>query len=107
MTSTHPLLYSLCMDTNNNPNSDHGYQDNVFQDSVYEIRVQGHLDSLWLNWFSGFCIQGSPEGETVLTGPVPDQSALFGVLKKVRDLGLPLLAVNRVDRSCTFHDDFS
>lgn len=63
---------------------------------VYEICLQGHLSPRWRGWFAGFAIALTPQGETVLTGPVVDQPALFGVLKKVRDLGLPLLAVNRV-----------
>jgi hypothetical protein len=62
---------------------------------VYEIRLRGHLSPRWRSWFAGFSIQLTDCGQTVLTGPVGDQAALFGVLKKVRDLGLPLLAVNR------------
>ena len=65
----------------------------------YEIRVQGHLDQHWSAWFEGLTITYEPEGNTVLRGPLPDEAALHGVLIKVRDLALPLLAVNRVEGS--------
>ena len=65
---------------------------------VYEIRLKGHLGSQWADWFSGLSLTLEDNGETVLTGPLADQSALHGVLKKVRDLGMPLLAVNRIER---------
>ena len=61
-----------------------------------EIRVQGHLDKHWRDWFTGLTITHEENGGTRLTGLVPDQSALYGLLRKVRDLGLPLLSVNRV-----------
>jgi hypothetical protein len=63
---------------------------------VYQIRVEGHLDHQWTDWFEGLTITLEADGEMLLTGPVVDQSALFGVLKKVRDLGMPLISVNRV-----------
>ncbi len=63
--------------------------------SVYEIRVKGHLDSRWSAWFEGLTITNLPHGETLLSGALADQAALHGVLMKVRDLGLPLLAVNQ------------
>ena len=63
----------------------------------YEIRLKGHLDDRWADWFEGLTITREDNGETRLTGPVVDQAALYGVLRKVRDLGLPLLAVNLVD----------
>lgn len=66
------------------------------QPVVYEIRIAGHLAPQWSEWFEGFAVTLEPEGTTRLTGPVVDQAALYGLLKKVRDLGLPLLAVNRV-----------
>lgn len=91
MTSPHPNLYSPCMDTNTQLNSD----------AVYEIRLRGHLASRWRAGFDGFHIGLADRGETVLTGRVADQAALFGVLKRVRDLGLPLLAVNRVEADGT------
>ena len=64
--------------------------------NVYEIRVQGHLDQRWSEWFEGLTISYEGDGSTVLRGPLPDEAALHGVLIKVRDLALPLLAVNRI-----------
>jgi hypothetical protein len=63
----------------------------------YEIRVQGRLDQLWSDWFDGLTITYDAEDNTVLRGPLVDEAALHGVLIKVRDLALPLLAVNRVE----------
>ena len=63
---------------------------------VYEICVQGHIGSEWSDWFDGLEVSHQPVGESVLTGPVPDQAALHGILIKIRDLGLPLLFVRRV-----------
>jgi hypothetical protein len=63
---------------------------------VYQIRLKGHLGRQWTEWFEGLTITLEDNGETLLTGPVIDQAALHGVLKKVRNLGLPLLSVNRV-----------
>jgi hypothetical protein len=62
----------------------------------YQITVKGHLDNRWDNWFEGLTITALDDGETLLTGPVVDQAALHGLLRKVRDLGLPLLSVTRV-----------
>jgi hypothetical protein len=67
----------------------------------YEIRVQGHLGSSWSPWFEGMTIRHEASGETVLTGPLPDQTALHGVLIKIRDLGLPLVAVRRLTQTGT------
>ena len=61
----------------------------------YEIRVKGHLDVRWADWFDGLTLTQESDGTTVLRGSVVDQAALHGVLGKVRDLGLPLIAVNR------------
>jgi hypothetical protein len=61
---------------------------------LYEIRIRGHLDDRWADWFDGLTITRADNGETLLTGPVIDQAALHGVLRKVRDLGLSLLSVN-------------
>ena len=61
--------------------------------TVYQIRVTGHLGSEWTDWFEGLSITLEDNGETILSGPVVDQAALHGLLRKVRDLGLPLLAV--------------
>lgn len=64
---------------------------------VYQIRLKGQLDMHWTNWFDGMVIALTRDGDTLLTGPVADQAALHGLLKKVRDLGLTLLSINRVD----------
>jgi hypothetical protein len=64
---------------------------------LYEIRIKGHLDNRWANWFEGLTITALDNGETLLTGPVVDQAALHGLLRKVRDLGLPLLSVIPVE----------
>lgn len=71
--------------------------------SKYEIRLKGHLDDHWTDWFDGWTLTREANGETLLSGPVIDQAALHGVLRKVRDLGLPLVSVtqgdsNRADR---------
>jgi hypothetical protein len=66
------------------------------QPMVYQIRIKGHLGEHWADWFEGMAITLEDNGETLLTGPVIDQAALHGLLKKVRDLGMPLLSVNRV-----------
>ena len=63
----------------------------------FEIRLKGHLDTRWASWFEGMSITLTEDGATVLTGPVADQAALHGLLKKVRDLGLLLISVNRVE----------
>lgn len=62
--------------------------------AVYQIRIKGHLGPQWAAWFEGLTITLEERGDTLLTGPVVDQTALHGLLKKVRDLGLPLLLVN-------------
>lgn len=66
---------------------------------VYQIRVKGVLDGKWSDWFDGFTITPQASGETLLTGAVADQSALHGLLIKVRDLGLPLVSVNHIEPS--------
>jgi hypothetical protein len=64
---------------------------------VYEIRVRGHLDEdYWAQWFEGMAVTTDDKGETVLTGPVADQAALYGLLTRIRDLALPLVSVNPV-----------
>ncbi len=73
-----------------------GNVENDSQPLVYQIRIKGHLGDQWTDWFEGLTITLEKNGETVLTGPVTDQAALHGLLKKVRDLGMPLLSVNRV-----------
>ena len=67
------------------------------QPMVYQIRIRGHLGPQRIDWFDGLTITLEENGDTLLTGPVIDQAALHGLLKKVRDLGMPLLSVNPVD----------
>jgi len=64
--------------------------------AVYQITVKGHLDSQWSAWFDNMLISNEANSEAVLRGPLADQSALYGVLAKIRNLGLPLLAVSTV-----------
>jgi len=66
------------------------------QPLVYQIRITGHLGSHWTDWFDGLAITLEDNGETLLTGPVVDQAALHGLLRKVRDLGMPLISVIRI-----------
>jgi hypothetical protein len=63
---------------------------------VYQIRIKGHLGPGWTDWFDGLTITLEENGDTLLTGPVVDQAALHGLLRKVRDLGMPLLSVIRI-----------
>lgn len=63
---------------------------------VYQIRIKGHLDSQWIDWFEGLTITLEEDGNTLLTGQVVDQAALHGLLKKVRDLGIPLVSVVQI-----------
>jgi len=64
---------------------------------IYQIRLKGYLDRCWADWFNGFTITHRQDGTTVLFGVVADQAALHGLLVKIRDLGLPLLAVIQVE----------
>jgi len=64
------------------------------QPMVYQIRIKGHLSDRWVNWFEGRTITLEDNGNTLLTGQMTDQAALHGLLKKVRDLGMPLISVN-------------
>lgn len=72
---------------------------------LYEIRLQGHLGLQWSDWFGGLTLTLEDNGTTVLTGPVVDQAALHGLLRKVRDLGLPLLAIRRIEPGPTAAPD--
>jgi hypothetical protein len=63
----------------------------------YEIRLKGHLDTRWAAWFDGLSLTHHSDGTTVIHGPIADQAALHGLLQKVRDMGLPLVSVSRVE----------
>ena len=65
----------------------------------YQIRIKGYLGRQWMDWFEGLTISLEEDGNTLLSGPVVDQSALHGILKKIRDLGMPLLSVNSIEHS--------
>jgi hypothetical protein len=67
----------------------------------YEIRIKGHLENRWADWFDGLTITLENNGETRLSGPVTDQAALHGLLRKVRDLGMPLISVQRIESGQT------
>ena len=67
--------------------------------NIYQIRVNGRLDPKWSDWFDGFLITAQANNETLLTGPVADQAALHGLLAKLRDLGLPILLVKRLEEN--------
>ena len=79
------------MSNKRNPKTDQG------QSTVYQIRIRGHLGDQWTGWFEGLTITLEEDGDTLLTGPVVDQAALFGLLKKVRDAGMPLISINGVE----------
>ena len=76
--------------------NDHADPGDHDEPGLYEIRVQGHLDDRWAAWFAGLTLTRQDNGDTLLTGLVVDQAALHGVLRKVRDLGVPLIAITRV-----------
>jgi hypothetical protein len=79
------------MSSDRNPETDTG------QPMIYQIRIEGHLGPQWTNWFGGLTLTREEGGETLLTGPVADQAALHGLLRKVRDLGMPLISAIRVN----------
>lgn len=81
------------MSNNLNPKTD------PHQPVVYRVRIRGHLGPGWTEWFEGLTITLEDNGDTLLSGPVVDQAALHSLLKKVRDLGIPLILVSRVDAS--------
>ena len=65
---------------------------------LYQIRVKGHLAPDWAEWFDGMTISNESQGEMVLIGAVRDQAALYGLIAKIRDLGLSLIAIHRIDQ---------
>ena len=67
------------------------------QPKIFQIRIQGHLSRQWMDWFDRLTITLEEDGNTLISGPVVDQSALHGILKRIRDLGMPLLSVNSDD----------
>jgi hypothetical protein len=67
------------------------------QPGLYQIVLQGQISSQWADWFEGFTLTLDERGQTILVGLVADQAALHGLLKKIRDLGIPLISVNRLD----------
>ena len=77
--------------------SNHWIQGDRGDAGQYEIRLAGHLDGRWAAWFDGLTVAHDGDGTTVLSGPIADQAALHGVLARVRDLGLPLVSVRRIE----------
>ncbi|GIK44027.1 MAG: hypothetical protein BroJett011_78600 [Chloroflexota bacterium] len=76
--------------------NEHSPERDPDQPTVYQIRLKGHLGRQWTDWFGGLTLTLEANGDTLLTGPVADQAALYGLLRKVRDLGLPLVEVIQV-----------
>jgi hypothetical protein len=74
----------------------HASTEHHHEPGLYEIRIVGHLDTRWADWFEGLSFTHESDGTTILYGPVVDQAALHGLLRRVRDLGLPLVSVTRV-----------
>jgi hypothetical protein len=70
---------------------------NACQPMIYQIRLEGHLSLHWTDWFESLTLTLEDNGDTLLTGPVVDQAALYGLLRKVRDLGVPLISLTRVN----------
>ena len=78
-------------------NQTHPSTQDHYEPERYEIRIKGHLDDQWADWFEGVTLTREDNGDTRLAGTVVDQAALHGLLRKVRDLGMPLLSVSRVE----------
>lgn len=79
----------------------HASTEDRYEPGSYEIRIKGHLDKRSAAWFEGLTITLEDNGDTLITGPVIDQAALHGLLKKIRDLGIVLVSVNQVQFSET------
>lgn len=77
--------------------NEHSPDRDVGQPMVYQIRLKGYLGRQWTDWFGGLTLTLEANGDTLITGPVSDQAALHGLLRKVRDLGLPLVEVIQLD----------
>jgi len=77
----------------------HASTEDHYERGLYEIRIKGHVDDRWSEWFGGLAIHRQEDGTTLLVGPVVDQAALHGVIIRIRDLGVPLLSVSRVVKS--------
>jgi len=75
----------------------HASTGNWHEAAGYEIRLKGHLDTRWAAWFDGLTLTHERDGTTIIQGPVVDQAALYGLLQKIRDLGLPLVSVIHVE----------
>ena len=84
----------------------HQLQPDSSQPTIYKIRIKGQLDSQWTDWFEGMTITLEEDGDTILTGPVIDQAALHGLLKKVRDFGMSLVSVSPVETGQVDQSDF-
>ncbi len=74
----------------------HASTEHHYEPELYEIRIKGHLDDRWADWFEGLTFTLVRDGTTLLDGPLTDQAALHGVLNRIRDLGLPIISVQRI-----------
>jgi len=74
----------------------HASTEDHYEPELYEIRIKGHLDERWADWFEGLTFTLVRDGTTLLDGPLTDQAALHGVLNRIRDLGLPIISVQRI-----------
>jgi hypothetical protein len=105
MTPHHLTLYLLIeemnecitVDTRRSMSEPHAVPEYHDESGLYEIRLKGHLDDRWSDWFGGLTITLEANGDTLLTGLVADQAALHGLIKKVRDLGMPLVSVRPIE----------